>query len=78
MIELTEQEVEVSRNLLWYVGHPAGWEPGSFSMALIEAFMKSDWSNKNKLYASFPEYEVPLQILTMHGSGYLASLLPSN
>ncbi len=41
--------------VLWYFGHPAGIEPGSFTASLLETFSRADLGNRASLLSAFPE-----------------------
>lgn len=51
MPEITAEE---ARNVLWYFGHPQGWEPGAFTSALLSAIAKADLGNRALVGLGFP------------------------
>lgn len=75
MPALTHAELEASRNLLFHYGHPDGWEPGSFTTALIRAIEAADEWNRAKLLNAFPDFFPAVTILQIDGSTKLAQIV---
>lgn len=71
MNEITEEE---ARNVLHYFGHPQGWEPGSFTSALLLAIGKADLGNRALLGLGFPGL-VAAMGLAQHAVGGIDRLL---
>lgn len=44
-----------------------GARNGSFTNSLINTLEKADYDNKRRLVSAFPEFSLPLQILSIHG-----------
>lgn len=65
-------QLEAARNLLYHYGQPGGWEPGSFTTALIRAMEAADQGNRAKLLNAFPEFFPAITILGIEGSERLA------
>lgn len=59
------------------VSHTTGRGPvnGSFATALIEAFIKADRMNHNRLLVGFPEFTEPRRIVLAHGEDELEKLI---
>lgn len=73
---LTPEQIDPARNLLWMEGRrDVGWEPGSFTTKLIEAFQRADSSNTGRLLSAFPEYRGPMMILNRWGTDGLITAL---
>lgn len=53
--KLTDDQIEATRAVLFFFGHPKGWESGGFLMSLIEVYSRADLTNKAKLRLGFPE-----------------------
>lgn len=62
------REIEAARNLLYHYGQPGGWEPGSFTTALIRAMEAADSHNLDRLCQAFPEFTKAVVILQNEGS----------
>lgn len=75
MPNLTYAEAEAARNLLYHYGQPGGWEPGSFTTALIRAMEAADQNNRERLLTAFPQFRWAINILTIEGSGKLAEVI---
>lgn len=64
----THAEFEAARHLLWWHGDQEyGWQPGSFSNALITVLVLADYQNRARLLSAFPEYEVPVHVMQEQG-----------
>lgn len=61
---MTQREAAVA--LVSHYTHK-GPENGSFATKLIEAFEKADRSNTARLLIGFPEFSVPLKLVTTQG-----------
>lgn len=66
----------VIREVLYFYGAPDGWQPGSFTEALIRAFALADAMNFAKLKSAFPDYGEAVAIAKTVGADALASRLP--
>lgn len=53
----TPAQHEATRHVLWHFGdYNNGWEPGSFTKALLSAWGRADLHNQARLSEGFPEY----------------------
>lgn len=68
-----EAEVQAGRHLLHHYNYEGGYEGGSFTRALIGALEAADNRNKLKLIQAFPEWQLPLTIMQIHGGQALRS-----
>lgn len=73
--KLSPNQLEAARNLLFHYGHPDGWEPGSFTTALIQAMEAADEWNRSKLLNAFPDFFPAVTILQIDGSTKLAQIV---
>lgn len=73
--KLSPPQLEAARNLLFHYGHPGGWEPGSFTTALIRALEAADQWNRSKLLNAFPDFFPAVTILQVDGSTKLAQIV---
>lgn len=67
-----EQRVEPARHVLWHNGDPRGYEPGSFTVKLLEAWTRADAQNDMRLRSAFPVLGEAVQISRTLGSDALA------
>jgi hypothetical protein len=47
---------ETARHVLWHFGADGGWQPGSFTQRLLDAFAAADMENTAKLAGAYPDY----------------------
>lgn len=52
--KLTEEQEDAVRSVLFYFGHPSGWESGGFTTLIMQAYQKADPSNRARLRMAFP------------------------
>ncbi|WP_427870579.1 hypothetical protein [Leucobacter luti] len=45
---------EEARHVLWSIGDPRGYRPGSFTETLLSAIAKADVGNRQRLFQAFP------------------------
>lgn len=63
---------EVARHVLWHNGDPRGYEPGSFTTKLLEAWARADLENGARLALAFPILGQAVAISREQGSDALA------
>lgn len=61
-VEMWPHEVHAARDLAGVLGIRGGYQPGSFTTSLLEALIKADTGNRERLLSAFPEYTVPFAI----------------
>lgn len=66
--ELTVEQRDAAAHVLWYFRRE-GWQPGSFTESLLNAFGKADMHNVRKLAASFPELGDAFQLGAYYAGG---------
>lgn len=49
-----DKRLEAARHVLWQIGDPRGYEPGSFTTKLLEAWTCADPGNAARLTLAFP------------------------
>lgn len=47
---------ETARHVLWHFGADGGWQPGSFTQRLMEAFAAADVTHTARLAIAYPDY----------------------
>ena len=52
----------VARSVLSFYGFPNGWAVGGFETALMNAFLKADSMNYERLAQGFPEHAIALRM----------------
>lgn len=67
--KLTDDEVTATRAVLYFYGHPKGWEAGGFTMSLIELWCKADLTNKARIRLAFPEVAGALETVNSELGG---------
>ena len=58
-----EEKEQAARHILWTVGDPRGYRPGSFTEKLLETWAQADVRNKAKLSRAFPSLGDALDVL---------------
>lgn len=58
---------EDARHVLWAVGDPRGYRPGSFTETLLDALGRSDPQNEARLMGAFPGLVSAVQIVRLGG-----------
>lgn len=48
------ERAEAARHVLWHIGDPRGYQPGSFTEKLLDAWARADHANSIALWAAFP------------------------
>jgi hypothetical protein len=54
---------EVARHLLWHAHREGGFEPGGFTVALLNAWGRADRANHDRLCLAFPVLGTGVEIL---------------
>ncbi len=70
--EEREERREVARHVLWYNGDPRGYQPGSFTSKLLEAWTSADGQNDMRLRTAFPILGEAVQLSRTLGSDAVA------
>lgn len=70
--ERKEARREAARHVLWHNGDPRGYEPGSFTTKLLEAWTRADLENGARLASAFPILGQAVAISQTQGSDALA------
>lgn len=47
---------ESARHVLWHFGQDGGWQPGSFTQRLMDAFAAADMTHTARLAKVYPDY----------------------
>ncbi|MFE2485975.1 hypothetical protein ACFXGR_22295 [Streptomyces mirabilis] len=47
---------ETARHVLWHFGADGGWQPGSYTQRLMDAFAAADMTHTAKLANEYPDY----------------------
>lgn len=66
------EEQEAARHVLWYVGDKRGWEPGSFTSKLLDAWARADRENDARLRGAFPALGIAVAYAQHEGADALA------
>jgi hypothetical protein len=53
---------QVANHVLWWLRHDLGYEPGPFTLALLQTVRYADPNNRGKLRAAFPGYVLALDL----------------
>lgn len=61
--KLTEEQLEITRYVLYWYGHPKGWSPGGFIETLMSAYTKADLTNKARFRLGFPELSEAMDLV---------------
>ena len=58
-------------SVLWFFGHPGGWAPDWFRLALLEAMSRADEQNMGRLACGFPAEAFWVSVLKDRDDGLM-------